>query len=90
MSAIKQPKFGIGTTFVPRGGRHQRPEHTVIDIHTTFDHKGEVVGVNYVSEHYLMGQRIRTTAVIETTIAMGLVEAKAPPAPLTLSRSSDA
>lgn len=59
----------IGTQFKTRG-KYPR-KCTVVDIHTTTNHAGEVVKVRYVATHSFMGQIITDSDVTETTIAMG-------------------
>jgi hypothetical protein len=64
-------KYPIGTKFKTRGKSPRECE--VIDIHTTFNHKGELVKTRYVSVHSFLGQRVVTHDLPETTITMGLM-----------------
>lgn len=67
---IKTPKYAIGTQYKRRG---KLPYVcTVVDIHTTYNSKGELVKIRYVSTHEFMGQTLADTDVVETTIAMGI------------------
>lgn len=66
-------KFLPGTTFIPVG-RKDRGIHTVMDVLTTTDLKGDVVQVRYVATHQLMGQPVTDRNVVEPTILRGLVQ----------------
>ena len=48
----------VGTRFVRVGAPADRVE-TVVDIHETRNLAGEVVKVEYVAEHAMMGQPVR-------------------------------
>ncbi len=63
-----EPKYPIGTTFTTRG-KHGR-KVTVVDIHQTYNLKGERVAVEYQTEHEFCGQTVHGEAV-ETTITLG-------------------
>ncbi len=67
------PKFQIGQKYIKRGKR--KDICTVIDIHTTYNSAGEVVKERYVSTHTFMGQVVTDRDVVETTIAMGAIDA---------------
>jgi hypothetical protein len=56
----------IGTKFTPI--RKHAKEQTVIDIHTTYNSKGEIVKVRYVCTHEFMGQVVTDYDVVKTTI----------------------
>lgn len=58
--------FQIGLKFIPPG-KHPR-EHTIIDIHKTFNSKSELVRTEYVCEHVFCGQKVKSTHC-RTTIA---------------------
>lgn len=67
----KVPRFEVGT-------RHWKSpsykvECVVVDILTTLNMAGDVVSIRYVSEHLLMGQTVRNSDVLETTIARNLI-----------------
>lgn len=64
-----QPRFTVGTKFLSHG--KQPNTCTVIDIHTTTNIAGEVVGITYLCEHEFAGQTIKHNEV-DTTIARGL------------------
>ena len=66
---MKTQRYPVGTTFTPRG-KHATI-YTVTDYHTTTNLRGEVVRARYVTEHTFLGQRIRSTDIVETTIARG-------------------
>lgn len=68
--AIKTPRWPIGTTFTPRGGKTLR-EYTVTDVWTTTNAKGEVVRLRYVATHKFLGQTVEDCDVCDTTIARG-------------------
>lgn len=68
------PRFRPGTTFMTRG-RQQRL-CTVTDVLTTTNLAGDVVAVRYVATHEFCGQTLVESDVLETTIAMGLQNAK--------------
>lgn len=73
----KTPRFKIGTTFRPVGQKNDSV-HTVVDIWTTRDSKGEVVKIRYEATHEFCGQTLTDTDVLETTIARGLISQPAP------------
>jgi hypothetical protein len=75
-------KFSIGTKFIPRG---LDSIHEVIDYHITSNSNGEVVKERYVANHVFMGQEIKTSDIVETTIARGLL----PPCHQESSRHKD-
>lgn len=68
-------KFPVGTKFKRIGLKHAKVE-TVVDILTTTNLAGEVVSIRYVAEHEFMGQTVRDSDVLGTTIARGLVESQ--------------
>lgn len=72
MSLVSEPRFKIGTKFKKVGRKHAQVE-TVVDIWKTYNSKGELVKVNYVSEHDFLGQKLYDHSVIDTTIARGLI-----------------
>ena len=62
----------IGTKYKTRG---KAPKLcTVVDILKTYNSKGELVKIRYVSEHEFCGQIVTNHDVVATTIAMGYVE----------------
>ena len=63
------PRFSVGTQFLPRG-KHPNV-CTIIDVHTTRNLAGDIVGQSYLCEHEFMGQKIKHTEV-DTTVAMGM------------------
>lgn len=54
----------IGTQFVPN--RKTKRVHTVIDIYTVTNSKGEVVRHEVVTEHEFMGQKIKNITPLST------------------------
>jgi len=64
-----KPIYKIGTTFVRKGAR--KVLETVVDILTTTNSSGEVVKIRYVADHEYMGQIVRDSDVLQTTISMG-------------------
>ena len=71
------PRFKIGTTFTPQS-RKGAGVHTVTDVLTTRNSKGEVVKIRYEATHEFCGQTLTDTDVLETTIARGLISQPAP------------
>lgn len=63
--------YPIGTKFMTRGKAPRESE--VIDIHTTYNHKGELVKTRYVTKHLFMGQIVISHDIPETSIKMGLI-----------------
>ena len=61
--------YPIGTRFTPIG--KNRAEHTVVDIHRTFNSRGELVKLFYVSTHLFCGQQVTAYEIPATTIARG-------------------
>lgn len=65
-------RFKIGQTYL-----HKRPNseqlRTIVDIHQTFNSKGELVKIRYVTEHSFMGQKLTDYDVLETSIARALL-----------------
>ena len=67
-----QAQFSIGTQYKTR---HKHPKLcTVVDIHYTYNFKGELVKVRYVAENELLGQKVVDSDVVAPTIARGLVK----------------
>ena len=62
--------YSIGTKFIRRGTK-RRDVETIVDIHTTYNSKNEVVSVKYVTEHVFMGQKVINQDVPAATIARG-------------------
>ncbi len=69
---MNQPKYPIGTKFKTRQKNPRLCE--VIDILRTYNQANELVSIRYVAVHTFMGQKVTDRDVVETTIAMGLVE----------------
>lgn len=66
-----QAKFPIGTKYKTR---HRVPRIcTVVDILKTYNNANELVKIRYVSSHEFLGQLVNDSDVVETTIAMGLI-----------------
>lgn len=66
---MKEARFKIGTKFKTRG-KYPR-ECTVVDILKTYNSKGELVEIRYVTTHEFMGQTVIDKNVVDATIAMG-------------------
>lgn len=67
----RAPRFDIGTKYKTRG---KSPRScTVVDIYKTYNSKGELVKISYISEHMFLGQIVTDRDVNETTIAMGQI-----------------
>lgn len=69
---MREPKFNIGQQYKTMG--KQSKICTIVDIHKTYDSKGEMVKLRYVSEHEFCGQTLKDEDVVETTIARGLIQ----------------
>ncbi len=63
----------IGKQYLTRGKHPQLC--TVVDVHTTFNQKGEIVKVRYVSEHVFLNQKVIDKDVVKTNILMNEVTA---------------
>lgn len=68
-----KPRFTIGTQFIHYAYKKQKAPRTITDILTTKNISGEVVKIEYVTEHYFYGQTIKGT-VTDTAIARSLVD----------------
>ncbi len=67
---IMENKYSIGTHYTTRG---KNPRIcTVVDILKTYNSKGDLVRVRYVSTHQFAGQTVTDYDVIPATIARGL------------------
>ena len=64
-----QARFAIGTKFLPVG-KHSKIS-TIVDTLTTYNSKGEVVGVEYLATHDYLGQSVGTR-VGDATVARGV------------------
>lgn len=67
-----QPKYQIGQKYIPVGKTARFC--TVTDILKTYNSKGDLVRIRYVSEHTFMGQTVVDTDICETTIARGALD----------------
>ena len=61
--------YPIGTRFTPIG--KNRAEHTVVDIHRTFNSRGELVNLFYFSTHICCGPTVTNYEIPAATIARG-------------------
>jgi hypothetical protein len=69
---MRQAKYPIGTKFKTRG---KNPRvYTVSDILKTYNNSGELVQIRYIAYHEFMGQLVYDRDIVETTIAMGLID----------------
>ena len=66
-----EQRFEIGTKYKTRG-KHPKL-CTVIDVLRTYNSKGELVKLRYVSVHEFLGQHVMDYDVVDATIAMGKV-----------------
>lgn len=64
----RSPQFCIGLEFIRHYADSLRVR-TIVDIHTTRNHAGEIVKIAYVTEHDFCGQTVRESDVPEATIA---------------------
>jgi len=62
-------KYPIGTRFTPIG--KSKAEHTVVDIHSTFNSRNELVKTCYVSSHLFCGQLVYNCEIPAASIARG-------------------
>jgi len=69
--SMREAKFTIGTQFKTRGKAPRLC--TVVDVLKTFNSAGELVSIRYVATHECLGQAVKDTDVVETTVAMGLL-----------------
>ena len=69
ITIIDNQRFAIGTVYTPRG-KAKRP-CTVVDVLRTYNSKGYLVRLRYVSVHEFMGQFVYEYDVCDATIAMG-------------------
>jgi len=65
-------EYPIGTEYMTRGKNPKRCK--VIDIHKTYNSKGELVKTYYVATHEFMGQIVTDHQVPTASIAMGLIK----------------
>lgn len=65
-----EPRFGVGTKFIPVGNK-ARCVFVIVDIYTTTNMRGIPVKIEYLCEHSLCGQKIESREC-ETTIARGI------------------
>lgn len=54
----------IGTQFTPK--RKNKVVHTVIDVHTVTNSKGELIRHEIITEHEFMGQKIKGITPLST------------------------
>lgn len=68
---MRQPKFSIGQQY-KTGGKNSKL-CTVIDIYKTYNSKGEMVKLRYVSTHDFCGQKVTDYDVVETSVTRGQI-----------------
>ncbi len=62
--------YSIGTKFVRASGKQRnRPTETITDVYTTRNSAGDVVKLQYVATHELMGQIVTDYDVPRATLA---------------------
>ncbi len=66
-----EAQFEIGTKYQSRNSR--KDICTVVDILKTYNSQGELVQIRYVTTHSFLGQTVKNSDVVATTIAMGLI-----------------
>ena len=71
-----KPRYAIGTKFMPTYQTTNRRvpgahPHTIVDIYTTTNARGDVVKIDYLCEHQFCGQKVQSCEC-ETTIARGI------------------
>lgn len=69
-------RFPIGTQYITKakaGRKIIETLHTVVDQMTVTNSRGEVVRCFYVSEHDFCGQKVINYDVVDTTIALNIV-----------------
>jgi len=71
MTNTHKPRFKIGQRFTLRRG-HAVRDAEIMDIHTTFNAKGESVKLRYVVRYVFCGQPTWDHDVVDTTIARAL------------------
>lgn len=67
----RTPRYRVGTTY-NSPGKHPKL-CTVTDIHTTRNHRGDLVKIQYVATHEFLGQIVTDRELSESTIARNLV-----------------
>lgn len=65
-------RFPIGTQYKTRGKAPRLC--TVVDILKTYNSGGELVRIRYETMHEFCGQAVISHDVVDTTIAIGLIE----------------
>lgn len=65
----------IGTWFLPVG-KNKRPQK-VVDIITSFNSKGDLIAVRYVSEHDFCGQTVVARDLPRATVSRGIMNLSA-------------
>jgi hypothetical protein len=78
----------IGTKFIRRCSKRKDVE-TVVDILTTTNSKGEVVGVKYVASHDFMGQKVTDFEVASSTIMRAEMVALDKPENMEITENGD-
>ena len=61
-------QYKVGTRFIRRNGISKRIE-TVVDVHTTKNLAGDIVGKFYVATHEMLGRQVTDYEVPSATIA---------------------
>lgn len=73
---MKKARFTVGTEFIHYGFKKQNAMRKIVDILTTKNIDGEVVKIEYVTEHTFAGQTVigyvTDTAVARSLFDMGL------------------
>jgi hypothetical protein len=60
----------IGTRFIRRSKKRKDIE-TIVDVYKTYNMKGELVCIRYVTEHEFLGQIVTDSDVLATTVKLG-------------------
>lgn len=61
-------RFPIGLIFTLKRGKQTPHNHTIVDVLKTYNAKGELVKLEYVTEYPFMGQTV-TYNCVDATIA---------------------
>ena len=68
---VSEP-YAIGTQFTLKRGKSPAKDCTIVDHLFTYNSKGELVKMRYVTKHLFCGQWVFDYDVVHTTIAMAI------------------
>ena len=69
----REARFNVGTKFISRSNKTKAVE-TITDIIRELNHKGDFIKLRYVAEYESNGEVITNRGIVDTTIAMGLIQ----------------